>query len=174
MSTGRPFAVASVIARGVVAGAAGTLAMDVLRFRRYRGEGGTDAFAPWELSTGTRSFEDAGAPADVGRRLARHAGVQIADRWAGLTTDVVHWSTGTTWGIAASALAAAGLAPLTAGLFVGGVAFSTAHAALSRVGMYRPIREYDGKRLVDDLEGHLLFGAVTGITLAVVHRARRR
>ena len=57
------------IGRGLVAGAAGTLAMDALWFARYRRAGGDSDFAEWEFSSGVCSWEQAPAPAQVGKRL---------------------------------------------------------------------------------------------------------
>ena len=57
------------VACGLVAGAVGTLAMDALWFARYRRDGGESGFAAWELSSGLCSWEDAPAPAQVGKRL---------------------------------------------------------------------------------------------------------
>src|SRR4051812_12925241 len=57
------------ITRGLIAGAVGTAAMDTLLFRRYRRGGGESSFGAWESSAGLSRWEDAPAPAHVGRRL---------------------------------------------------------------------------------------------------------
>ena len=54
---------------GAVAGTAGTLAMDLLWYRRYKHNGGEDGFLEWEFSSGTANYEQAAAPAQVGKRL---------------------------------------------------------------------------------------------------------
>jgi len=61
---------AGTILRGAVAGLAGTLAMDLLWYRRHRRDGGEDGFLDWESSAGTTSYEQAGAPAQVSKRIA--------------------------------------------------------------------------------------------------------
>ena len=66
MSTSTPVA---AIGRGVIAGAVGTAAMDVLLFSRYRRGGGASRFRDWELSSGVSSWDNAPAPAHVGKRL---------------------------------------------------------------------------------------------------------
>ena len=55
--------------RGVLAGAVGTIAMDLLWFYRYKRGGGESGFLDWELSTEASSWEAAPAPAQIGRRL---------------------------------------------------------------------------------------------------------
>lgn len=186
---------------GVVAGAAGTLAMDVLQYRLQHGglfgggegghgvggsdssgngDGGDDdsdrpSFAQWELSTDDiTSFDDAGAPAEVGRRLAAWAGYKLPDERAGLTQDVVHWATGVAWGTTAASLAAtSSMAAIRAGVMTGIVAFGTAYAALGRAGIYQPIWEYDRSAVAKDLAGHLVYGAATGLALTLMRRGRR-
>jgi hypothetical protein len=55
--------------RGGAASALGTLAMDSFLYRRYRHGGGDAAFPQWESSDGLMSWEDAPAPARVGKKL---------------------------------------------------------------------------------------------------------
>jgi hypothetical protein len=43
--------------------------MDLVWYRRYRRAGGNDSFADREFSAGTDSYEEAAAPAQVGRRV---------------------------------------------------------------------------------------------------------
>jgi hypothetical protein len=54
---------------GLVAGAIGTVAMDALLFTRYRRGGGRTGFAPWELSSELKGWDDTPTPAQVGKRL---------------------------------------------------------------------------------------------------------
>jgi hypothetical protein len=51
------------VARGLVAGAAGTVAMDALLYTRYRRGHGMEGFEPWEFSSDVDSWEQAPAPA---------------------------------------------------------------------------------------------------------------
>ena len=85
--------------RGVLAGAVGTVAMDLVWFYRYRRGGGESGFLDWELSTAPSSWESAPAPAQIGRRLIEavfHR--QIPVEHAALVNDVMHWSYGLFWG----------------------------------------------------------------------------
>ncbi len=49
------------MARGLIAGVAGTVAMDLLWWQRSRRDGADDTFLEWEF-TEVESFADAGAP----------------------------------------------------------------------------------------------------------------
>ena len=57
------------LARGVTASALGTLAMDTYLFRRYEREAGESTFRAWEFSAGPDSWDDAPAPAWLGKRV---------------------------------------------------------------------------------------------------------
>ena len=159
----------TAVAAGAAAGAVGTLAMDVLWFARSRRSGDESSFAEFEFSGDTGSFDDAGSPAQVGREVADSVGVDIPDTAAGVTDDVVHWGTGVVWGIGGSLLATAtGVEPIVAGLASGAAAFATAYTVLPALGVYDPIWEYDGKTLSKDASAHALYGAATGVALAVL------
>jgi len=56
-------------ARGLVAGTFGTAAFDIWLFARYRQGGGNSGFVDWETSAGVTSWDDAPAPALLGKRL---------------------------------------------------------------------------------------------------------
>ncbi len=153
---------------GCAAGAIGTIAMDTLWWMRARRSGSDDGLLDWEFAAGGdfASFEAAGAPAQVGQRLARLAGVELPVERAGLTTDIVHWATGMSWGGAAGVLAATTrVGAVPAGLVSGMGAVSAAYAGLGATGIYRPIWEYDRSTLWDDVSAHLVFGAATGLAL---------
>jgi hypothetical protein len=163
------------VAIGALAGGAGTLAMDALWFRRFRRDGGEKSFGEWELSTGATSFDDVGAPAKVGQKVARALGRELPDRHAGFANDVVHWSTGASWGMAAGMLAGAGfVAALPAGVIAGVSAFTTAYAVLAAVGIYKPIWQYDAETLWKDASAHIIFGVVTGTATALLRRLAHR
>src|ERR1700687_5413756 len=85
--------------RGVLAGAVGTLAMDLLWFYRYKRGGGQSSFVQWEFANGLDDWSKASAPGQLGKRVFE--GVfqhELAPRWAALTTDFMHWSYGMAWG----------------------------------------------------------------------------
>lgn len=160
------------ITRGVVAGVAGTLAMDLLWWSRHRRSGGEDRFSEWDISSGsTASFDEASAPGQVGRRAARLVGVDLPDEVAGVTTDVVHWMTGAGYGTAHALVNDGRRRPLLAGLLTGAGAFANSYATLGAIGVYEPIWEYDGETLAQDLSAHLLFGATTGLAYAALARS---
>ena len=80
------------LGRGVLAGAAGTTAMDLLIYRRYRRDGGAQALLEWEFSASVEDWDGAAAPGQVGRRLVEGLfQVELASRWARLTNNVMHW-----------------------------------------------------------------------------------
>jgi hypothetical protein len=151
---------------GIVAGAAGTLAMDLLWYGRYRADGGEDGFAAWELSTGsTSSFEEASAPGQVARKVADAVGIDLPDDRAGLATDVVHWGTGMGYGVG-HALLQHRRGAVVGGLLTGAGAFANSYATLGAIEVYEPPWAYDATTLGKDLSAHLVYGAVVG----VVHR----
>src|SRR3954462_5760882 len=88
------------LAAGVLAGAAGTAAMDYLLYRRYRSGGGKDSFRPRESAAGVTSWEDASAPGQLGQKVERAVtGRPPPDDWARASTNAVHGATGIGWGI---------------------------------------------------------------------------
>lgn len=150
------------IAKGVVAGVVGTLAMDLVWYRRYRRGGGEDGFAEWEFATTTNSFEEAAAPGRVGEKLAETVGVDLPDEWAGMTTNVMHWLTGVSYGIGHGLLHdGRGLVRSAATTGVG--AFAGSYATMGAMGVYEPIWEYDRDTLLEDLSAHLSFGLATAL-----------
>ncbi len=162
---------------GVIVGAVGTTAMDLLLFRRARASEGESAgsFVSWEFSTGADSFDAVGAPAAVAQRVASAAHHPIPGRHAGLANDAMHWATGLSWGMAGAVLASVSSLPsLATGVVVGLAAFGATYAVLAPLGIYDPIWEYDVGTLWDDLSAHLVFGAVTGSALAFERTRRSR
>lgn len=152
------------LARGTLAGVIGTLAMDLLWWRRYRAGGGEDGFADWEFATGVAAFEDASAPGQVGQRLARLLGIDLPDETAGTTTNVMHWLTGAGYGVGHELAHGDGGQPVVRGVVTGVGAFANSYASLGALGVYEPIWEYDAATLRDDLTAHLLFGVATGLS----------
>jgi hypothetical protein len=158
--------------QGAVAGAVATLAMDVVWYRRYRSAAGDKGFAEWEFSTDAAGFgEDAPAPARVGKRVADLVGIELADSSVAPTNNVVHWMTGIGWGkLAGLAAAVVPVAPVAVGAATGVTAWATSYAALGRIGVYKPIREYDKQTLWKDLSAHLVFGTTMGVVLSVARQ----
>lgn len=152
------------MATGIVAGAVGTLAMDLLWYKRYRDGGGHQAFGPWETAEGTTSYEDAAAPARTALVMAEKAGITLPDASARAATNVVHWVTGLAWGRTHGVVAATtGIRHPALGLATGVVAWGTSYAVLAPLGIYKPIWEYDVETLWKDLSAHLVYGATVGV-----------
>lgn len=152
------------VVRGAVAGAAGTIGMDLLWYSRYRSGGGEDGFLDWELSRGTEDWDHAATPGLVGRKVAEAIGVELPDSAAALTTNLVHWATGIKWGML-YAVAATRRPGIRSGVALGLVACSTSYVVLPRLGLYKPIWEYEAQALAQDYSAHAIFGAVTGAAL---------
>jgi hypothetical protein len=158
------------VVRGLVAGAVGTLAMDSLLYLRYRRGGGKDGFRSWEFSATVKTWADAPAPAQVGRRLFEGLFQRkLDDRYAGLVNNITHWgygmAAGATYGLLAGSLREPRVAygpPFGAGVW------GTSYVVLPAAGLYKPIWEYDRTTLAKDLSAHLLFGTTTGAVFRAV------
>ena len=88
------------VARGLVAGAAGTFAMDALLYARYRRGRGEERFEPWEFSSGLESWEHAPAPAQVGKRLVEGLFErELPPERARLVNNITHWAFGIFGGV---------------------------------------------------------------------------
>ena len=151
------------LARGLIAGLAGTTAMTAYQTARSMAQGSSvkEAVAPDPPET----WQEAPAPGQVGYRfLSGMFHVDPAPRRATLVTNLVHWAYGTSWG-GAYGLAAAGTEanPLAAGSAFGSLVFATAYAALPAMGLYDPPWEYDAKTLGMDWSYHLVYGAATAV-----------
>jgi hypothetical protein len=162
------------IARGVVAGAVGTLAMDLVWYRRYRRGGGTDGFAAWELSAGLNGWESAPAPALLGKKV--YEGVfqhPLPPERAALTNNLVHWATGLGWGAAYGVVAGSLRSPrVRDGLVFGPAVWASSYVVLPAAGLYKPIWEYDTKTLAKDLSAHLAYGLASASAFRIL-AARR-
>lgn len=157
---------------GVVAGAVGTVAMDLVWYRRYRRDGGKDSYWRWESASGVLGWDQASAPGQLGRKVL-HAvtGKAPADEWARATTHVVHWTTGVGWGIQYGVLASwSSRRPWLRALALGPAAWSASYVVLPLAKVYRPVWEYDLHTLQQDLTAHLVYGAAASTAFAVLTR----
>ncbi len=156
--------VLGALARGAVAGAVGTAAMDAVWFARYKRQGGEQGLWARETSEGLDSWEDASAPGQVGRRLVRSVCRRDpAHRWARLTTNMMHWAYGLAWGAQYGIVLRSAKRPaLTWGLVLGPVVWMSDYVVLPLAKVYKPMWDYDAKTLWKDLSAHLMYGAVTG------------
>jgi hypothetical protein len=151
------------LARGALAGTAGTLAMDLLLFARYKRAGGKDRFSAWEFSSGVVSWDDAPAPAQVGRRVVESVFQRkLPDQRAALVNNIVHWSFGILSGAQYGLLGGSLRRPNTLyGAPFGAGVWATGFAVLPAAGLYEPIWKYDHKTLAKDLSAHLVYGLTT-------------
>jgi hypothetical protein len=151
------------VIRGMIAGAVGTVAMDLLLFERYRRGGGADRLPAWEFSSAITGWDGAPAPAQVGRRLFEGLFQrQIPDERAALVNNITHWGYGVLAGAPYGLLAGSLRRPhVIYGLGFGTAVWATGYVVLPAAGLYKPITEYDRATLARDLTAHLLFGATT-------------
>jgi Protein of unknown function (DUF1440) len=155
---------------GVVAGAVGTLVMDVLLYARYRRGGGERNFPTWEFSTGISSWEEAPAPAQVGRRLFEGLfQKKLPPERAALVNNITHWAygllSGALYGIAAESLSQP---RVWYGLPFGAGVWAVDYVVLPAARLYKPIWEYDRKTLANDLRAHLVYGTATAAALRLL------
>lgn len=152
--------------KGAVAGLVGTLAMDLVWYVRYRRDGGGDGFLEWETSAGVKSYEQAGPPAQVGKRIVEgYLQRELPPESARAMNTAVHVLTGASWGALHGIVTPSTGGPRAwHGLVTGPVAWAASYAMLAPAGVYRPMWEYSLDVLWEDLSAHLVFGLGTGIT----------
>ena len=160
------------MAVGLLAGAAGTAAMDTLLYLRYRRAGGAQGPLEWEFSAGVDTWEEASAPGLVGKRVLREVmGREAPDRWARSTQNIMHWATGMGWSAQFGLIAgSANRRSWTGGLVLGPVVWLAGYVVLPLAKIYKPIWDYDAKTLSKDLSAHLVYGATTGAAFAALAR----
>ncbi|HEY0581815.1 MAG TPA: hypothetical protein VGE94_06500 [Chloroflexota bacterium] len=162
------------LVRGLAAGAAGTLTMDLVWFARYKRGGGQQSFFDWEFSVGLDDWSKASAPGQLGKRIYEALfRRELSARYAALTNNIMHWSYGVGWGGLYGILA--GSRPhLLSGLPFGAFVWGTSYVVLPPTGLYKPIWEYDLSTLWQDLSAHLAYGMGTSTTFGVLSRGRER
>ncbi|MGO9488689.1 MAG: DUF1440 domain-containing protein [Solirubrobacteraceae bacterium] len=150
-------------ARGLVAGAIGTAAMDLFLFSRYKRERGEERFLAWEFSAGMRSWEQAPAPAQIGKRVVE--GVfdhELPAASVPLVNNVTHWGYGILAGVQYGIVAGSASEQRVAyGIPFGATVWATSYVVLPLAKLYKPIWEYDAETLAKDLSAHLVYGLVT-------------
>jgi hypothetical protein len=173
--TRRPLTPLGAIWRGAVAGAVGTVAMDLVWFARYRRDGGKEPFVGWEFSAGLDNWDKVPAPAHVGKRI--YEGLfqkQLPAERAALTNNVMHWSYGLGWGALYGIVAGSLPSPrIRYGLALGPVVWSSGYVVLPFAKLYKPIWEYDAKTLAKDLSAHLAYGGGTATAFWLLSRLSR-
>ena len=158
------------VARGLVAGGVGTVAMDALWFVRYRRGGGRSNFASWEFSSGVCSWDQAPAPARVGKRLVEGLFQrELSPRREPLVNNITHWGYGMLGGAQYGLLAESLSFPrVRYGLPFGAAVWASSYVVLPAAKLYRPIWEYDLKTLAKDLTAHLVYGVSTAAALRLL------
>jgi hypothetical protein len=153
------------LARGLIAGVAGTAAMTVyqLAIAKLRGQA---------LRTQVpRRWADAPAPAQVGKHLADGLGRRVTLQDVPRLTTVVHWGTGIAWGAAYGLVEGTLEAPpLAAGLGYGTGVWASSYAQLVPLGIYKPPWEYPRAVLALDLSYHLFYGLGVAAAYAALDR----
>jgi hypothetical protein len=158
------------VARGLVAGVIGTVAMDTLLYSRYRRDGGKSSVGDWEFSAGLDSWDQAPAPALVGKRLVEGLFQrEIPPERAALVNNITHWAFGVLSG-AQYGLAAGSLRTPRAryGLPFGATVWATGYVVLPLAKLYQPIWDYDRKTLAKDLSAHLVYGLTVASAFKVM------
>ncbi|WP_433561009.1 hypothetical protein ACQP1O_25615 [Nocardia sp. CA-151230] len=153
----------AALGRGLVASAAGTLAMDLALYARYRAGGGERRFREWEFSSGVTTWDGAPAPAQVGKRLVEGLFLRkLPDRDAALMNNVTRWGYGLLAGIQYGIVAGSLARPRARyGLLFGSALWAAGYVVLPAAQLYQPIWKYDARTLAHDLGAHLVFGLVT-------------
>ncbi|MBV8932036.1 MAG: DUF1440 domain-containing protein [Kutzneria sp.] len=149
--------------KGMAAGAAGTLAMDLYWFARQRATTDRGSFWAWETSAGLDDWEKAPAPAQIGKRIIEGMlGRELSPRRARLIANIVHWTYGTLWGTAYGVIAGSTTKPKAAhGLPLGVAVLVADYTVLPVAKLYKPIWEYDTRTIAEDLGGHVVYGIGT-------------
>lgn len=165
----------TAVADGLVAATVGTVAMDALLFARYRRGGGSSSFRRWEFSSDVERWDQAPAPAQVGRRLVEGVfGTELPDRRAPLVNNVTHWGYGILNGLPFGIIAGSVHSPrVRYGALFGASVWATSYAVLPAAKLYRPIWEYDLRTLAKDLSAHLVYGISTAAAFNLVSAAKK-
>jgi hypothetical protein len=157
--------------RGFVVGAAGTVAMDLVWFARYKRGGGESSFATWEFASAPESWDDASAPAKVGKLLYETAThTELAPASIGATTNLMHWGYGSQWGVILAVAVSGGAVRLTQAPLFGALVWLASYVSLPIAGFYKPIWSYDVKTLWQDLSAHLVYGVGAVVACKILCR----
>ncbi len=149
------------IARGLVAGAAGTGAMTAAQELTARLQSSDDGGpASGDEQPPRDPWEQASTPAKVARRISE--GVfehPVPPGRIPLLTHVMHWAYGTGWGGAYGAIERSiGGGPARRGLLFGAGVWAMAYVQLVPMGLYRPPWKYAPKDVATELGFHLVYG----------------
>jgi hypothetical protein len=150
----------SSVLRGLVAAGVGTACMDAVWYVRYRRGGGTSSPLDWEFSAGLDNWDDASAPAKVGKLLLESTGLPVPG--PAVMNNLMHWAYGAGWGaLLGVSIDQPWRARLTQGPLLGASVWLASYVSLPVAGVYKPIWSYDLKTLWKDLSAHLVYGLST-------------
>jgi hypothetical protein len=147
------------LACGLLAGLAGTLAMDLVWYARYKRGNGQNSFLKWEFGSAPTSWDDASAPAKVGKLLyetATHS--ELGPAAIPVTTNLMHWGYGSQWGLVLALAIGNERMRLLQAPVLGALVWLASYVSLPIAGFYKPIWCYDPKTLWQDLSAHLGYG----------------
>jgi hypothetical protein len=146
--------------------------MDGLLFARYRHGGGASDAKAWEFSQGLSSWEDAPAPAQVGKRLVEGLfQTKLSPRRVPLVNNLTHWGYGMFGGLQYGLVAGSLRRPrIGYGLAFGAIVWASGYMILPVAKLYKPIWEYDPRTLAKDLSAHLVYGLTTATALRLIRR----
>jgi hypothetical protein len=113
-----------------------------------------------------------GAPLAAARKLAGLVGAEPTDEQAAQLATALHQCLGQLYGVAAAAMTRRGVAPVTAGLASGAGGFLLVDELANGLFFTPPPQAYPAESHLRGVVGHLTFGAVTGLLLAVARRLR--
>jgi len=160
---------------GLVAATVGTVAMDLLLFVRYRRSGGGSGFGRWEFSSDIQGWDQAPAPAHVGKRLVEGLfGRELPDQRAALVNNITHWGYGVLNGAPFGIVAGSVRSPrVRYGALFGATVWATSYAVLPAAKLYKPIWEYDIRTLGKDLSAHLVYGLSTAAVFRLLSTRKK-
>jgi hypothetical protein len=88
--------------------------------------------------------------------------------------QLTHFAYGTSWGLARGLLGGAGLRPSVANALHFAIVWTAGLAALPRLGLAPPVREWPGKQLVKDVAFHAVYAVATGAAFEWLERRSTR
>jgi hypothetical protein len=163
----------SAVARGLLAGVAGTICLDTVEYLRYRRGGGEKNPLEWEFGP-VDGWENAPAPGKFAKQVIE--GVtqrELPDRWAWPVSTAMHWGYGSSAAAAYGIVAGSLREPYPVyGLPFGVAVWAGSYVILPAAKIYKPIWEYDVKTLAWDLGGHFAYGAGTGTAFWLLAKLR--
>src|SRR4051812_13566634 len=147
------------LARGLVAGVAGTAAMTAYQLAVAKAQG-----KPLATPVPHR-WADAPAPAQVAKRAADALGQgrRFTREDVPMLANAMHWLYGVSWGALYGAVPGGGLA-------FGTTVWASSYAELVPLGIYKPPWEYEPKELALDWSYHAVYGLGVAAAFAALRR----